>query len=92
MSLMSAFLKASMLAYVVLRFYATNLKKWGAYWLCLVRVFIRTSVRSKKARVLKFHIWIPQPVFFLVRVISPCGVMSLLRPECDFVSKIFGNC
>ena len=29
-----------------------TLKKWGAYWLRLVRPF--------KARMLKFHIWIPR--------------------------------
>ena len=43
-----------------------TLKKWGAYCFRLVRPsvcpFVCLSVRSKKikARVLKFHIWIPR--------------------------------
>ena len=41
-----------------------TLKKWGAYCFRLVRLFVRAfvcpSVQKKfKARVLKFHIWIP---------------------------------
>ena len=46
---------------------------------------VRLSVQKKfKPTVLKFHIWIPRqknnlPLFFLVRIISPCRVMSLLR-------------
>ena len=48
-------------------FYAPTLKKWGAYCFRLVRLSVhlcvRVSVHSKKfkARVLKFHTWIPRP-------------------------------
>ena len=54
-----------------------TLKKWGAYCFRLVRPFVRPSVQKKfKARVLKFHIWIPHqknslPVFFFLSELSP---------------------
>ena len=57
-------------------FMPPTLKKWGAYCFRLVRpsvrLFVRLFVQKKiKARVLKFHIWIPRqkiayPYFFLV--------------------------
>ena len=43
-----------------------TLKKWGAYCFRLVRLFVCSFVRLSavqkkfKARVLKFHIWIPR--------------------------------
>ena len=55
-----------------------TLKKWGAYCFQLVRPSVCLSVRSKKikARVLKFHIWIPRqkiayPYFFFLSELSP---------------------
>ena len=60
--------------------YAPNFEKVGSI---LLGFSVRPSVRSR-ARVLKFYIWIPYqnvtyPYFFLVRIISPCRVMALLR-------------
>ena len=57
-----------------------TLKKWGAYCFRLVRLFVRLSVclsvKKIKARVLKFHIWIPHPkiaypYFFFLSELSP---------------------
>ena len=77
-------------------FMPPTLKKWGAYCFRLVRQSVRPFVRSSvgpsvqkkfKARVLKFHIWIPHkknslPVFFFnVPIISPCRVMPLRRAK-----------
>ena len=46
-------------------FYAPNFEKVGSILLSAcpsVRPFVRPSVQKKiKARVLKFHIWIPHP-------------------------------
>ena len=56
--------------YFLLTFYAPNFEEFdGAYWF-RVRLSIRSS-RTVRARVLKFHIWIPHgkiadtPFFFL---------------------------
>ena len=51
-------------------FMPLTLKKWGAYCLSLVRLF-----KKNKARVLKFHIWIPHqkiayPYFFFLSDVS----------------------
>ena len=58
-------------------FMPPTLKKWGAYCFRLVRLCVCPSVPKKfKARVLKFHIWIPHqkkglPVFFFLSELSP---------------------
>ena len=38
------------------RFMPPTLKKWGTYWLRLVRMYVRIHVRDI---VLKLHVWIP---------------------------------
>ena len=79
-----------------------TLEKWGAYcfWLVRpsVRPFVRPSVQKKfKARVLKFHIWIPHqkiayPYFFFLSELSPlaelCPFEGLKVQICNYdISK-----
>ena len=60
--------------------YAPSFKEVDeAYWFRVVHASVRSS-RTVRARVLKFHLWIPHGKivnehFFLVRVISLSGVM-----------------
>ena len=73
-----------------------TLKKWGAYCFRLVCLFVRLSVRSKKfkARVLKFHIWIPHqkiayPYFFSCPNNLPLPSYAPLKgKQCKFVIMI----
>ena len=60
-----------------------TLKKWGAYWFRLVRP------STQKFRALKFHIRISQLTrfFVVVRSISPCGVLPLLKGQTAILYK-----
>ena len=77
----------------MLIFMPPTLEKWGAYWFRLVRPCVRPFVRpfkNNQARGFKFNIWIPgqniaYPYFFLVKIISPCRVMHLLRAKSEIL-------
>ena len=65
-----------------------TLKKWGAYCFRLVRLFVCPFVRSSvcpsvqknfKARVLKFHIWIPHQKIAYNTPIPLDGVFATFR-------------
>ena len=67
-----------------------TLKKWGAYCFQLIRLFVRLSVclsvqKNFKARVLKFHIWIPHkkiayPYFYYTPGIYAEGYIVFVFP------------
>ena len=75
-----------------------TLKKWGAYWFRLVRACVRVAsfrpFKKIKARVLKFHIWIPRqkiayPYFFSCLNYLPLPSYAPLKGyECNFISRI----
>ena len=83
--------------------YALNFEEFDvAYWFRVVRACVRPPVRAcvrssrtVHARVLKFHIWISHGkiadircFYFLVRVISLSGVMSLWKSEWNLMHAI----
>ena len=74
-----------------------TLKKWGAYCFWLVRPSVHVCVhlfkKKIKARVLKFHIWIPHQNSLVVFFSYPnCLPLPSYAPfkglECSFVRKI----
>ena len=63
------------IAYLICFLCPPTLKKWGAYWFRLVLGSVRRFKKKIKARVLKFHIWIPHPC-------------SLYQHTCDTTRQI----